>query len=176
MRGIDWERMWVPQVNLLEVFIRASLVYLVAHLALRLAGRKELARYSSFNVAVLFLVTIALRQSITVDDASLTGAFLALATLVGWDVLFSWATFKNRRVESLLKGEPRKLVDRGRPLPEAMAAERVNLEELRARLRLLGVDDLGRVKEAFLETDGKVSFVLESKGPPASSAPLESSS
>jgi hypothetical protein len=82
VRGIDWERMWVPQVSLLEVFLRASLVYLVAHLVLRLAGRKELARYSSFNVAVLFLVTIALRRSITVDDASLTAAFLALAPLV----------------------------------------------------------------------------------------------
>jgi hypothetical protein len=57
---------------------------------LRLAGRKELARYSSFNVAVLFLVAIALRRSITVDD-SLTAAFLALAPLVA-----SWVAQRYR--------------------------------------------------------------------------------
>ncbi len=83
---VDWHAIWSPEQPPLETMVRASLVYLVVHALLRLAGRKELSRYSSFDLAVLFLVTVAARRSITVDDASVTTAALALATLVAWNV------------------------------------------------------------------------------------------
>jgi uncharacterized membrane protein YcaP (DUF421 family) len=159
--SIDWARIWQTEQPPLETIVRATLVYLAVHFILRIAGRKELSRYSSFDLAVIFLVTVAVRRAITVDDASVSTAVLALATLIGWNFFFSWLTFRSRLAAKLLKGEPRLLVQDGRPLEEALHATRIGMDELKARLRVYGTEDLGAVHQAYLETDGKLTFVLE---------------
>jgi uncharacterized membrane protein YcaP (DUF421 family) len=159
--SIDWGKLWQTEQPPLETIVRASLIYLAVHLLLRLAGRKELSRYSSFDLAVIFLVTVAVRRAITVDDASVSTAVLALTTLVGWNMLFSWVTFRSRLAANLLKGAPRLLVQDGRPLEDALRQTRIGMDELKARLRVYGTEDLGAVHQAYLETDGKVTFVLQ---------------
>jgi uncharacterized membrane protein YcaP (DUF421 family) len=158
--SIDWPGIWQMEQPPLETMVRASIVYLAVHVLLRLAGRKELSRYSSFDLAVIFLVTVAVRRAITVDDASVSTAVLALATLIGWNVLFSWLSFRSQLAARLLKGSPRLLVRDGRPLEDALRESRIGLDELKARLRVYGTQELGEVHEAYLETDGKLTFVF----------------
>jgi uncharacterized membrane protein YcaP (DUF421 family) len=160
---VDWSGLWEIQQPVAETVIRSSIVYLVVHLLLRLAGRKELSRYSSFDVAVLFLIGVAVRRAMTVDDASLTTATIALATLIAWDVFFSWLGFRSTLAAALLKGKPRLLVKDGVPLEAELRACRMSIEELRARGREVGLANFTGVSEAHLETDGKVSFVLGSR-------------
>ena len=160
---VDWSGLWEIQQPVAETVIRSSIVYLIVHLLLRLAGRKELSRYSSFDVAVLFLIGVAVRRAMTVDDASLTTATIALATVILWDVFFSWLGFRSTLAAALLKGKPRLLVKDGVPLEAELRACRMSIEELRARGREVGLATLTGVAEAHLETDGKVSFVLGSR-------------
>jgi uncharacterized membrane protein YcaP (DUF421 family) len=160
---IDMEALWIPKQPPLETVLRATLIYLAVHLLLRLAGRKELSRYSSFDVAVIVLVTVAVRRAVTVDDASITTALLALAILIGWDVFFSWLTFRSVMASKILRGSPRLLVKDGRPLEGALRTSRISLDELRARLRVYGTQDLSAVEEGYLETDGKLTFVLRAR-------------
>ena len=159
--SVDWAALWRVEQSPLETIVRASLIYLAVHLFLRLAGRKELSKYSSFDLAVIFLVTVAVRRAITVDDASISTAVLALATLIGWNVFFSWLTFRTQVASKLLKGSPRLLVRDGRPLEDALRESRIGMDDLMARLRVYGTQDLALVHEAYLETDGKVTFVFD---------------
>jgi Protein of unknown function (DUF421) len=55
---------------------------------------------------------------------------------------------------------PRLLVKDGLPLREELHASRISMDELLSRAREAGLGDLGRVEQAHLETDGKISFVL----------------
>jgi len=153
--------MWEPEQPPLETILRATLIYLGVYFLLRLAGRKELSRYSSFDLAVIFLLAQAVRRAITVDDPSITSAMIGLVTLIGWDVFLSWVSFRSPLAGKVLKGSPRLLVQDGRPLEEALRASRIGRDELKARLRLYGTEDLAAVERAYLETDGKVSFVLK---------------
>jgi uncharacterized membrane protein YcaP (DUF421 family) len=157
---IDWSGLFDIQQPVAETVVRSSFVYLVVHLLLRLAGRKELSRYSSFDVAVLFLIGVAVRRAMTVDDASLTTATLALATVIGWDVFFSWLGFRSTLAAALLKGKPRLLVKNGTPLEAELRACRISMDELLSRGREAGLANLTRVAEAYLENDGKVSFIV----------------
>lgn len=161
--AIDWSGIWEVKQPVAETLFRSSFVYLAVHLFLRLAGRKELSRYSAFDVAVLFLIGVAVRRAMTVDDASLTTATLALATVIAWDVLFSWLGFRSAFASMLLKGRPRLLVKDGLPLHKELHASRISMDELLSRAREAGVADLTQVDQAHLETDGKVSFVLRTR-------------
>lgn len=145
----------------IETIVRATLIFLAVHFILRLAGRKELSRYSSFDVAVIFLLGQAVRRAITVDDPSISSAVIGVATLIGWDVFFSWLSFRSPVAARLLKGAPRVLVQDGRPLEDALRASRIGMDDLKARLRAHGTEDLGVVQKAYLESDGKVTFVLK---------------
>jgi uncharacterized membrane protein YcaP (DUF421 family) len=157
---VDWSGLWEIQQPVAETVIRSSIVYLVVHLLLRLAGRKELSRYSSFDVAVLFLIGVAVRRAMTVDDASLTTATLALATIILWEVFFSWLGFRSTLAATLLKGRPRLLVKDGVPLEAELRMCRISMDELVARGREAGLANLTGVAEAYLETNGKISFVV----------------
>jgi uncharacterized membrane protein YcaP (DUF421 family) len=157
---IDWSGVWEVKQPIVETLFRSSFVYLTVHLLLRLAGRKELSRYSSFDVAVLFLISVAVRRAMTVDDASLTTATLSLATIISWEVLFSWLGFRSTLAATLLKGRPKLLVRDGVPLHEELQASRISMDELLSRAREAGLADLGRVEQSYLETDGKISFVV----------------
>lgn len=55
----------------------------------RLVGRKELGRYSTYDIAVLLLITVPVRNSMVGEDSSLTNAFVALGTILGLDWLLS---------------------------------------------------------------------------------------
>jgi uncharacterized membrane protein YcaP (DUF421 family) len=161
MQPIDWQAMWSPDIHPLEVALRATLVYLFAQLVMRLIGRKELGRYSNFDVVLLFLVTVALRRSIVKEDDSLTTAFVALATLGVWDRLFSWLSSRSRKAAQVLEGSPIELVRDGKLLEDNLRKSLMSKEELLSRLRGNGTESLRRVRAAYMEPDGKVTFLMK---------------
>jgi uncharacterized membrane protein YcaP (DUF421 family) len=160
MKPFDWHGIWAPEMHPLEVIFRVSMVFLFSQLVLRLLGRKELGRYSTFDLALLFLLTVCLRRTLVGDDDSLTTGFLALATLGAWDRLFSWLSFRDRAAARLLEGRPLELVHEGELVHENLRKSRISQKELLSRLRSHGRDDLGSVRAAFLEPNGRVTFLF----------------
>ncbi|WNG41641.1 DUF421 domain-containing protein [Archangium violaceum] len=165
MKPIDWQAMWVPEMNPLEVILRVSLVFLFSQLVLRLLGRKELGRYSTFDLALLFLLTVCLRRTLVGDDNSLTTGFIALSTLGAWDRLFSWLSFRDRHAARLLEGRPLELVHEGELVHDNLRKTHISQKELLSQLRGQGRDDLRTVRKAFLEPNGRITFLFrESEG------------
>lgn len=166
MRPFDWQAMWTPLLPPWEVALRAALIYVFVLVLFRLAGRKELGRYSMFDVALLFLITVAARTSILAEDSSLTSAMVGLSTIVGIDWLFSLLSFRSVRARRVLEGSIYQLVRHGEIVDDEMRRARVSREELIASLRRQhGTDDLEVVRHAFMGTSGELSFVL--REPPA---------
>jgi uncharacterized membrane protein YcaP (DUF421 family) len=157
---LDLAGMFTPTISPWEVALRAALIYLGIIALLRLAGRKELGRYSHYDVALLFLVTTAARQSIVGSDQSLTSAFVGLATIIGLDRLLSEITFRWPATDRALSGSTLQLLRDGIPDEDALRRSRLTVEDLRSRLRKHGTDDLQRAAAAYLETNGQITFVL----------------
>ncbi|WP_426752735.1 DUF421 domain-containing protein [Myxococcus sp. Y35] len=164
MKPIDWHGLWVPDLHPLEVIIRVSLVFLFVQFVLRLIGRKELGRYASFDLALLFLLTVCLRMTIVANDDSLTTGFIALATMGAWDRFFSWLAFRSRRAAGVLEGQPMELIREGSLLHGNLRKSRISRNELLSQLRAHGRNDLHAVHAAFLEPNGKVTFLFREEG------------
>jgi hypothetical protein len=64
----------VAQIPLLEKVLRTIAVYLFLVLALRLAGKRELAQLNSFDLVVLLLLSNTVQNAIIGPDNSLLGA------------------------------------------------------------------------------------------------------
>lgn len=164
MAPFDWQGLWSPDLNPFEVVFRASAVYLFAQLVLRLTGRKEFGRSSTFDIVVLLIISVSLRKSIVADDDSLTTGFLALATLGAWDRFFSWLAMRSHKAEVLLNGKPIELVREGRVNERNLRKSLLSRDELLSRLREQGTESIRKVRLAYLEPDGKVTFLMKKDG------------
>jgi uncharacterized membrane protein YcaP (DUF421 family) len=153
--------LFVPTLSPLEVIFRAAVVYAAMLVLFRVFARTQMSRHAGFDVAVMFLVGTALRKTLTADDETLTSGILSLATLFALDRLVSYATWKRSALAFLVEGEPIQIVKDGEPIERALRRTRINVHELREHLRSNGTDDLSRVRAAFVERDGKLTFLMK---------------
>ncbi|AKU90239.1 DUF421 domain-containing protein [Vulgatibacter incomptus] len=152
--------MWQPTIPPWEVALRASIVYLFLIALFRVVPRRELARYSVSDIIVLFLVTVAVRRSIVVDDNSLTTAFVGLATIFGLDQLLDALSRRSLWWSHVIQGRRLVLIRDGHPMAKGLAEAKLSLDDLLAQLRTTGRQDISDVSWAFLEKDGRVTFLF----------------
>lgn len=143
-----------------EVVFRAAVIYVFTQVLFRVTGRKEFARWGPSDIVLLFLISVAARTSIVAEDASLTTAMIALATIIGLDWLLSLVTARSERAASLLEGDPRPLIRDGVLQRPEMRRTRISERQLLAQIREHGRESLAQVKDAFLERDGRISLVF----------------
>jgi uncharacterized membrane protein YcaP (DUF421 family) len=155
------DELFVPTVSPVEVIFRAAVVYAAMLVLFRVFARTQMSRHAGFDVAVMFLVGTALRKTLVADDETITSGVLSLATLFALDRLVSFATWKKRSIAFLIEGKPIQIVKDGAPVERALRQTRINEHELREHLRAEGTDDLSRVRAAFVERDGKITFLMK---------------
>ena len=73
--------MWTLGTPVLELVIRAALIYLVFFAALRLFGKREIGQFTLFDLALVLLAANALQPAITGTDASILGGLIVIVTL-----------------------------------------------------------------------------------------------
>src|SRR3546814_2931234 len=93
--------------TLMDIVLRASIMFVVLYLLLRLLGKRELSQMTPFESVVLVVMGDLIQQGVTQNDFSVTGATLAIVTFAFWGLLLSWVAYLFPRVEDMLDGEPR---------------------------------------------------------------------
>ncbi len=149
----------VPDASVLNLVLRALAVYAFLLVALRVAGKRELAQMTSFDLILLLVISNAVQNSINAGDNSLTGGLVSAVTLVTVNWLVAWATWRWRPFEKLVEGRPVRVVTDGKVHVGALRRELLTLSELRSALRKQGVPRVGDCRRVTLEPDGTLSVV-----------------
>ncbi|MEH3085409.1 MAG: DUF421 domain-containing protein [Xylophilus ampelinus] len=147
----------------MEIVLRASAMFAVVYLLVRLLGKRELGQMTPFEFIVMVVIGDLIQQGITQSDFSLTGASLAIMTFAFWGVVLNWASYLSPRAERLLAGEPRVLIRHGELLPQNTRRDRLTRAEIESEMRLAGIAHMGDVAWAVLEPGGKISFIRREK-------------
>ena len=158
----------------MDVVLRATIIFFMLFLLLRLLGKRQLGQMTPFEFVALIVLGDFVQQAVTHSDYSLTGATLAVATFGFWALLFGWASYRSKRLRKLLDGEPRVLVRDGKAIRSMLNRDKIPEDELLSEMRLAGIASLKQVEWAILETNGKISFI-EKEGGEHQSAGVEDS-
>ena len=148
-----------PTESIAFLVLRPVVVYAFLLAALRLAGRRELAQMTSFDLVLLLVISNAVQNSINAGDNSLTGGLVSAVTLVVLNWLMGWAVYRWPRLERFVQGRPVRIVTDGRVHVPAMRRELLTLSELRSALRKQGIMRIGDCQQVVLEPDGTLSAV-----------------
>lgn len=154
----------------MDVVIRASIIFFMLFLLLRIVGKRQLGQMTPFEFVGLVVLGDFVQQAVTHTDTSITGATLAVATFGFWALVLGWIGQRSKRMRRLIDGEPRVLVRDGKVLEAMLDQDKVPLDELLSEMRLAGIARVADVEWAILETNGKISFI-EKRGESVKSAP-----
>lgn len=143
----------------MDIVVRATVVFWLLWVVLRATGKRELAELTPFELILIIVMGDLVQQGVNGDDQSLTGAALAVTTMMLWTLLLSYAVFKLPLARRAFQSLPTVLVRNGEVDRRALRMQRMTVDELLDEARQAGIADVGEVSVAILESDGKVSFL-----------------
>jgi uncharacterized membrane protein YcaP (DUF421 family) len=153
-----------PGDHLRALPFRAVSVYAIVFFVLRLSGKRTLAQVTTFDFVLLLILSEATQQALIGDDTTVSGAAVVIGTLVAMDLALSYARQWWRLLDVLLEGEPVQLVEDGKVIKEAMAHERVDVEDVvESGRRVHGLEGFEQIKHAVIERGGNISIVPRSQ-------------
>jgi uncharacterized membrane protein YcaP (DUF421 family) len=158
MQPIDWRGMFVPDVSLIEI-LRGSLIYLGIFVMMRVFPRRQAGTVGISDLLLVTLLADASQNGMAGDYRSIPDGLLLVATIMGWDWLFDWLGYKWKWFANLVEPEPLLLIKDGQMQRQNMKRELVTREELEGLLREHGIEDPGKVRKAYLESDGEFSVI-----------------
>lgn len=154
----------------MESVLRAAIVYGFLMLIFRVLGKRTLAEVTTFDVALLLIISEATQPGLMGLDDSLTNSVLVIVTLLSLDTLVGRLSKGAPRLQAWLEDTPLVLVNDGRVLQDRLDKEGVDIEEIMAAARQSqGLERLDQIKYAVLERTGGISIIpREITTPPSS--------
>ncbi|TVV70392.1 DUF421 domain-containing protein [Sphingomonas solaris] len=155
----DWQAMFVPTIEVLEVVARVTIMYLFLFLALRFLLKREGGTVNIADLLVVVAIVDGAQPAFSGDAQSITESVVFVLTIIFWSYALNWASFHFRALRFLTAAPPLVLVKDGRMCRANMRRALMTREELFQQLREEGVDDIDRVKKAVMEGDGEISVI-----------------
>src|SRR3954462_2925872 len=100
----------------MDIVLRGAVVFVFLSALMRVMGRRELSSLEPFDLILLIILGDAVKQGLTQDDYSLTGAMLAVGTIGTLEAAPPWLIYRRPRLRPPLDGEPIVVVQDGKPI------------------------------------------------------------
>ena len=143
----------------MDIALRAVVLYAFVVFVVRVMGRRELSSLSAVDLVLLIVLGDAIQQGLTQDDYSVTGAVIAVSTIATVQVLTSYLSFRSKRAQRVLEGEPIVVIQNGKLIDRNLKRERLTEDEVAKEMRKQQIASVQQVEWGILESDGTISFI-----------------
>lgn len=147
-----------------ELFARGTLMYWFLLLIFRFVLRRDPGSLGVADILLVVIIADASQNAMAGGYETMAEGWVLIATLVFWNYALDWASYRWPLVHRLTEPPPLQLVKHGQMLPHNLRRQFLTREDLQAQLRQAGVEDIGRVRAAYLEADGKLSVLTFEPG------------
>lgn len=156
---IDWVELFSFSMPVAEIIVRGTAIYWFLFLIFRFVIRRDVGAVGVADILILVIVADASQNAMSGEYTSISDGFVLILTLIGWNMLFDWMSFRFPRFRRFAEARPLCLIREGKMLKNNMQRELLTEEELWAKLRKQGIESLRQVKRANLEHDGDISVI-----------------
>lgn len=139
------------------------LIYIGIIVITRMAGLRTFAKLSSFDFAITIAIGSLIASILLMENQSVVKGYVALATLIGLQVIVARFRKKSDKFERAVTNTP-VLLMRGRSfIHENLDANRISLNDLYAKLREANITNKDQILAVVLETTGDISVLRNGK-------------
>jgi len=138
---------------------RAVLIYGFLFVMFRFLGKKHTGELAPFDLLILLIISETVQNGLIGDDKSVIGAMICASTLFIIMQALNYVSWRSRKASRLIEGVPKVLVRDGVPIDPVMEKEKITKQELLEAMRSSGCSNIGDVRAAILENNGKISII-----------------
>lgn len=155
----DFGQLFAFTTHPLELVVRGTVMYWFLFLLFRFVLRRDMASIGVADVLLLVLIADASQNAMSGGYESITEGFILVGTIAGWNRLLDIAAYRVPALRRVLEAKPLVLVQDGKLMRRNLRKELITIDELMAKLREEGVDQLQGVKTVTMESDGEISVI-----------------
>lgn len=166
MHAFDWYRIFIGDLSplfILEIAFRTAFMYLFTVFMARLIGKRGMAQITPFEFIIVIVLGSATGDPMLYPDVPLAHGMAIVTTIVLLERIYAFVSQKNPTIEELVESKPTLLIRNGKILKGTLEEVSFSKENLMMELREQGIEELGIVKEAYLEPSGSLSVFTYKK-------------
>jgi uncharacterized membrane protein YcaP (DUF421 family) len=148
-------------LNVLQMVVRACLMFFIALILIRLGGMRIFGKKSAFDTIIVIMLGAVLARGI-VGASDYWATVAASAVMIGINRLLAWLSEKYTGINNVIKGKPLLLFESGEICWENMKTASLTRSDLMESLRLeTKKESLDPIDKAYMETNGRISFIMK---------------
>jgi uncharacterized membrane protein YcaP (DUF421 family) len=146
-------------VSPLELMLRGTMMFWFLFIVLRFVLRRDVGSLGISDFLFVVILGDAAQNGMIGSATSATDGMVLISTLVFWSHLLDFLSFRFPIIRRFTSAPRLCLVRDGKLQRKNMRREFITDEELNAKIRHEGVDELSAVKRMYLEADGDMSLI-----------------
>lgn len=150
---------------MISIFIRTIIIYVILNVMLKIMGKRQIGELEVNELVSTLLISEIGALPISDTNIPLLPSLIPILFIAASEVIISIVKNKSNAVKRIVEGEPVYIIYKGRLRQRALRENRISINEVLTEMRTQGIADLGDVRYAILEQNGKVSFLKESDSP-----------
>ncbi|MBN8447813.1 MAG: DUF421 domain-containing protein [Candidatus Accumulibacter sp.] len=147
-------------VSPLELILRGTLLYWFLFIVLRFILRRDVGSLGVSDFLFVVILGDAAQNGMIGSATSVTDGMVLIGTLVFWSYMLDFMSFHVPVIQRFTAAQRLCLVRDGKLQRRNMRREFITDEEVKAKIRQEGVEDLATVKRVYLEADGEMSVIV----------------
>jgi uncharacterized membrane protein YcaP (DUF421 family) len=134
---------------------------------MRIMGKREIGQLQPFELAITLIISELVVIPMQNTGVPLVNGVIPILAITASQLLFSYLTAKNEKIQKLISGTYTVMIENGRLVEKNLRSQNYNITELMQQLRMNGIDKLNDVDYGILETNGQLSVILKPVKRPA---------
>src|SRR5687768_1541409 len=110
MSPIDWQELFGVSVAPIELIVRGTAVYWFLFLIFRLILRRNVGSVAIADILVLVIIADAAQNAMAGEYTTVTDGFILVGTIVAWNYLLDWMSYRWKPLRTLLEPQPLLLI------------------------------------------------------------------
>jgi uncharacterized membrane protein YcaP (DUF421 family) len=164
----DWQRIFIsedlPVTYLLEIAFKSAVMFLFLIIGLKFLSKRGVKQLSVFELAILIALGSAIGDPMFYDNVPLAHGVAVLVIVILLYKSITRLTAKSKKTERILEGQPTCLLSEGKIEYDNYKYVGLPYDKFFAELRVRGIEHLGQVQRAYLETSGEISVYMFEDG------------
>lgn len=144
----------------MDAVIRATAIYFILLVLMRLMGKRSLGQITNFDFILLIIIGQAIQYGLVGTNYSVTHAYVLAATLGGLHLLMTRISHRFEKVARWVNGAPLIVVEHGKLLEHRAHKAGVTKEDvLESARQSQGLSRMDQIKYAVIERSGTISVI-----------------
>ena len=148
-----------------SIFIRTIIIYVILTVIMKIMGKRQIGELEVNELVSTLLISEIGALPISDTDIPLLPSIVPILFIAATEVLVSVVKNKSAALKRVVEGEPTYIIYKGKLRQNALADNRISINELLTEMRTQGIGDIKEIRYAILEQNGKLSFLKETDSP-----------